>query len=102
AAVALTMLALFIAGAVFPAQAQIQTPTVLYNFQESLTDACDPAGPLAQGRDGNLYGVGDDPLGLGCGANGTGAIYKISPGGVESVFFSFPAGFKNCGYGLTL
>ena len=51
-----------------------------------------------QGRDGNMYGGG-----AACGATGGGAIYKISPAGVESVLFNFPSQWLNCGgAGLTL
>jgi hypothetical protein len=71
----------FVCVGVVPAQAQ--TPTVLPTFMQ--TDACAPRGNIVQGRDGNMYGGGGA-----CGGNGTGAIYKISPAGAQSVFFSFP------------
>jgi hypothetical protein len=76
----LTMLAAVVlfAGVALPAQAQ--TPTLLHTFMQT-TDACAPRGNIVQGRDGNLY-VG----GAACGGNGSGAIYKISPAGAESVF----------------
>ncbi|MGC1449805.1 MAG: choice-of-anchor tandem repeat GloVer-containing protein [Candidatus Sulfotelmatobacter sp.] len=96
-AMAITMLAAVVmfAGAVVPAQAQ--TPTVLYTFMQT-TNACAPRGNIVQGRDGNMYGGG-----AACGANGSGAVYKISPAGAESVFFSFPQQWINCGgAGLTL
>jgi uncharacterized repeat protein (TIGR03803 family) len=84
------------AGAAVPAQAQ--TPTVLHTFPLALTDACKPEGNIVQGRDGNMYGDGAV-----CGANGGGAVYKISPAGAESVFYSFPQQWTNCGgAGLTL
>jgi uncharacterized repeat protein (TIGR03803 family) len=97
-AMALTLLAAVItfAGAVVPAQAQ--TPTVLYRFAGFNGDACATRGNIVQGRDGNMYGTG-----AACGANGSGAVYKISPAGAESVFFSFPQQWLNCGgAGLTL
>jgi uncharacterized repeat protein (TIGR03803 family) len=95
-AMALTTLAAVImtAGVVVPAQAQ--TPTVLHTFMQTQTDACAPRGNIVQGRDGNMYGGGGA-----CAGNG--AIYKISPAGVESIFFSFPPQWTNCGgAGLTL
>ncbi len=96
-AAVLTLLAFFCAGIVVPAQAQ--TPTVLYSFLNGSTDAAFPTGNIVQGRDGFMYGVG---AASGRGANNTGAVYKISPAGVESVFFNFPAQFVSCISGLTL
>ena len=70
--------------------AQAQTPTVLYDFMNNTSDACQPEGNLVQGRDGYMYGIGvDDGFG-GCGLNRTGAVYKISTTGVESVFRQLP------------
>ncbi len=90
----LTLLFVFAEAAV-PAQAQ--TPTVLHTFMQT-TDACAPRGNIVQGRDGNMYGGGGA-----CGGNGSGAIYKISPAGAETVFFSFPQQWLYCGgAGLTL
>jgi len=83
------------AGAAVPAHAQ--TPTTLHAFPLAQTDACYAEGNIVQGRDGNMYGVGES-----CGANGTGAIYKISPAGAESVVFNFPSTWANCYSGLTL
>ena len=97
AAVTLTFLVLFLAGVVVPAQAQ--TPTVLYNFLNGASDGAFPAGNIVQGRDGFMYGVA---AGSARGANGTGVVYKISPAGVEKVFFNFPSKFVGCNSGLTL
>lgn len=77
--------------------AHAQTPTMLYNFQDVPTDACEAQGNIVQGRDGNMYGIG-----LYCGTNNTGAVYKISPSGAESVLYSFPSNFSFCFSGLTL
>jgi uncharacterized repeat protein (TIGR03803 family) len=98
AAVALSFLTLLfvLAAAAIPAQAQ--TPTVLHQFMQTSTDACAPRGNIVQGRDGDMYGGGGA-----CGGHGSGAIYRISPAGAESVFFSFPQQWTNCGgAGLTL
>jgi uncharacterized repeat protein (TIGR03803 family) len=82
-------------GAAVPAHAQ--TPTTLHSFVEGSTDACEPEDNIVQGRDGNMYGVG-----VSCGTKGTGAVYKISPAGAESVVFSFPSNWSSCFSGLTL
>jgi uncharacterized repeat protein (TIGR03803 family) len=82
-------------GAAIPAQAQ--TPTTLHGFRQVATDACEPEDNIVQGRDGNMYGVG-----VGCGTNNTGAVYKISPAGAESVVFNFPSNWSFCFSGLTL
>jgi uncharacterized repeat protein (TIGR03803 family) len=98
AAMLLTMLAVVVifAGATVPASAQ--TPTVLHSFLNGGTDACLPEGNIVQGRDGNMYGIGDS-----CGTGGGGAVYKISPTGTESVVFSFaPIAWGSCFSGLTL
>jgi uncharacterized repeat protein (TIGR03803 family) len=96
AAAALALLTLLFSFAAVPAQAQ--TPTLLHTFTQTTTDACAPRGNIVQGRDGNMYGGG-----AACGANGSGAVYKISAAGAESVFFNFPQQWTNCGgAGLTL
>jgi uncharacterized repeat protein (TIGR03803 family) len=96
-AMVLTMLAVvaMFAGAAVPAHAQ--TPTTLHGFLSVATDACQPENNIAQGRDGNMYGIG-----LGCGTNSTGAVYKISPTGAESVVFNFPSNWSFCFSGLTV
>jgi len=82
-------------GAAVPAHAQ--TPTTLHAFEQGPTDACEPEDNIVQGRDGNMYGVG-----VTCGTNGTGAVYKISPTGAESVVFNFPSNWSSCFSGLPL
>jgi uncharacterized repeat protein (TIGR03803 family) len=96
-AVALTMLAIVVMFAGAAVSAQAQTPTTLHGFQNVPTDACQPENNIIQGRDGNMYGVG-----LYCGTNNTGAVYKISPTGAESVLLSFPSNWSFCFSGLTL
>ncbi len=96
-ALALTLLVVIaIGGSALPSQAQIPVPTMLYEFQEALTDATVPWGAIAQGRDGNLYGTG-----IARGANQTGGVYKITPSGAETLLVSFPSDWLNC-EGLTL
>jgi len=95
AAFVLTLVALFVVVAT-PAQAQIPTPTVLYEFQGAPTDAPSPVGAMAQGRDGNLYGTGTAR-----GANSRGGVWMITPAGSETLLVSFPSTYNNC-QGLTL
>ncbi len=59
--------------------------SVLYSFGAA-PDGNEPLGSLLQASDGNLYGLTE----LG-GANGVGAVVKITLGGVESVLYSFGA-----------
>jgi uncharacterized repeat protein (TIGR03803 family) len=94
-AMVLIMLTAVVIFAGVPAQAQ--TPTTLHSFPEGQTDACEPEDNIVQGRDGNMYGVG-----VACGTNGTGAVYKISKSGTESVVFNFPSTWSSCFSGLTL
>ena len=79
AAVALTMLALFFAGAAYPAQAQ--TFTSLYTFLGP--NGTPPGGypnGLAQGTNGFLYGTGGD---------NNGGVFKISTTGALTALHSF-------------
>jgi uncharacterized repeat protein (TIGR03803 family) len=97
-AIAVTVIAVVVMFAAAAVPAPAQTPTVLHIFPIGSTDACKPEGNIVQGRDGNMYGGGAV-----CGGNGSGAIYKISPAGAESMFFSFPQQWLYCGgAGLTL
>jgi uncharacterized repeat protein (TIGR03803 family) len=50
------------------------------------TDGATPLGKLVQASDGNLYGTT-----VGGGASGKGVIFRISPSGVFSVVYAFPA-----------
>jgi uncharacterized repeat protein (TIGR03803 family) len=56
---------------------------VLYSFKGG-TDGDTPISPLARDHAGNLYGT--TYYG---GANGVGAVFKLTPGGVETVLHSF-------------
>lgn len=57
--------------------------TVLYVFTGG-ADGGDPAGSLIQASDGNFYGMT-----VNGGANNLGAVFKVTPGGVETVQYSF-------------
>jgi uncharacterized repeat protein (TIGR03803 family) len=58
---------------------------IIYNFPSSDTDGEDPAGPLVQGADGNLYGTTQYG-----GANfTTGEVFKLTLSGTLTVLHSF-------------
>lgn len=89
---------LFIAALATAAQAQF---SVLYNLGSKTGDPANPSfsGIVAQGRNGSLYGT--TPSG---GANGAGAVFRITPTGILTVLFSFTGGIDgaNPSSGLTL
>jgi len=60
--------------------------TTFYSFGGVANDAAGPYAGLVQASDGNFYGT--TPLG---GANGEGAIYKLTSAGVYSILYSFTA-----------
>jgi len=60
-----------LAGMLLPAQAQ--TVTTLYDFATNSSVSQEPAGVVAQGRDGNFYGITQVP--------NRGTIYKVTPSG---------------------
>ena len=61
--------------------------TNLHSFAGAPTDGNYPLAGLQQGSDGNFYGT----TFIG-GANDVGAVFKISPSGVESTLYSFATG----------
>ncbi|MGC2639614.1 MAG: choice-of-anchor tandem repeat GloVer-containing protein [Acidobacteriaceae bacterium] len=81
---------LFLAGAVQPAPSQEVGPTsatvpsfrILYQFANP-TDGGGPTGRLVRDADGNLYGAG------GGGPDNYGVVFKLSPGGQETVLYTF-------------
>jgi len=62
----------------------LPTPNVLYNFPISASDGNTPALELAQGNDGDFYGMTSAG-----GANGLGTIFKITPTGSLTTLVSF-------------
>ena len=62
------------------------TFSTLYSFcvQSGCQDGSEPAGGLVQGTDANLYGTTSSG-----GANGTGTVFRITPGGVLTTLHSF-------------
>jgi uncharacterized repeat protein (TIGR03803 family) len=62
------------------------TETDLYPFTGG-NDGGSPGGSLIQGSDGNFYGVTSTG-----GAHGDGTVFEVSPGGTETVLYSFAGG----------
>ncbi len=63
------------------------TQSVLHAFAKSGSDGETPYAGLIQGSDGNFYGT--TYFG---GANGFGTVFKVTPGGTETVLYSFAGG----------
>jgi uncharacterized repeat protein (TIGR03803 family) len=65
--------------------AQAQNFSVLYNFGIKSGDPYNPqnAGVVAQGRDGNIYTTATRG-----GTSGSGAVFKVTPGGTLTVVYS--------------
>jgi uncharacterized repeat protein (TIGR03803 family) len=57
---------------------------LLYSFAGGSGDAADPYHTLIQGSDGDFYGTT-----IAGGSSNVGTIFKITPSGIESVFYSF-------------
>jgi uncharacterized repeat protein (TIGR03803 family) len=66
--------------------------SVLYSFGAA-PDGNEPVGSLLQASDGNFYGLTE----VG-GTNGAGTVVKVTPGGVESVLYSFGASSGDAQY----
>jgi uncharacterized repeat protein (TIGR03803 family) len=90
------MVLLTLTGTTIPAQAQ--TYKVLYEFPINGPAPQWPGGPLAQGRNGDLYGSSYEG-----GTNNDGSLWKTTPSGSVSVVYSFeaPPG-PDCQSGMTL
>ncbi|HTW37477.1 MAG TPA: choice-of-anchor tandem repeat GloVer-containing protein [Steroidobacteraceae bacterium] len=63
------------------------TETVLYSFAGGSTDGANPEAGLTEGPDGNFYGT----TFLG-GASNLGTVFKLTPGGTETVLHAFAGG----------
>ena len=73
------------AGAVFKITPS-GTETILHAFADTAADGGNPQG-LTEGSDGNLYGTT-----LNGGANSTGAVFELTPGGAMTILYSFAGG----------
>ncbi len=66
--------------------------TVLHSFNETVDNGAAPVEPLTIGTDGNFYGVATDCAGGGC---SQASLFKITPAGVYTDIFNFPAPVGN-------
>ncbi|MGB8898208.1 MAG: choice-of-anchor tandem repeat GloVer-containing protein [Methylocella sp.] len=68
------------------------TETVLHSFTGGVGDGILPFAGLIADRAGNLYGTTYEGGGSGCNGPGCGVVFKLSPGGIETVLHSFAGG----------
>jgi uncharacterized repeat protein (TIGR03803 family) len=66
---------------------------VLYSFANATSNGAEPFTGVVQGSDGNFYGT--TPYG---GAYGQGTVFKVTPGGAETVLYSFAGGSGDGGF----
>lgn len=64
------------------------TETILHSFAGTPADGANPESGLIQANDGNFYGITEKG-----GAYTSGAIFKITPTGTESILYSFPGSY---------
>ena len=73
-------------GVAFKFSTATKQYSVLHKFGNSSSDGVIPAGPLTFAPNGNLYGMTNYG-----GTTGDGTIFEVTPEGVETVEYSFPA-----------
>src|ERR1700676_5156816 len=78
----MVVILLVLAGRAFNAGAQ--TETNLYTFGSFPNDGTQPFAGLVQSRDGNFYGTTYHG-----GANDDGTVFRVSPGGSETILHTF-------------
>jgi len=67
--------------------AQAQTFSVFHNFSGGAGDGANPLNGLVADKAGNIYGTGNQG-----GTSGSGAVFKITAAGQETVLYSFKGG----------
>ena len=65
------------------------TETVLYSFKGTPDDGAQPLATLIADKTGNLYGTTLAGGSTGCSGTGCGTIFKVAPGGGETVLYAF-------------
>ncbi|HTS16152.1 MAG TPA: choice-of-anchor tandem repeat GloVer-containing protein [Verrucomicrobiae bacterium] len=75
------------------------TYTSLYSFAGAPADGAKPLAGLVQGSDGNFYGTTDSGGANEAKYGGQGTVFRITPGGEETVLYSFGSSSKD-GLGL--
>jgi uncharacterized repeat protein (TIGR03803 family) len=70
--------------------------SIVYAFKGG-SDGSYPAAPLLITGSGTLYGVTSERGGAGCGGNGCGTVFKLSPDGRETVLHLFHGGSNDGG-----
>ena len=65
--------------------------TVLHSFTGTGGDGANPVAPLIRDAAGNIYGTTEygGLFGYACGPNGCGTVFKVDPGGKETVLYRF-------------
>jgi uncharacterized repeat protein (TIGR03803 family) len=68
------------------------TESILYSFGDQQFDGFlfDGAPSLTQASDGNFYGMTDSG-----GVNGRGTVFRVTPGGIETMLYSFAGGSED-------
>ena len=64
------------------------TETILHSFAGTPADGANPEGSLIQANDGNFYGMTEKG-----GAYISGAIFRMTPAGTDSILYSFPGSY---------
>ncbi|HEX3666381.1 MAG TPA: choice-of-anchor tandem repeat GloVer-containing protein [Rhizomicrobium sp.] len=73
--------------------------SVVYAFKGG-RDGSDPTAPLLMTGSGTVYGVTSEGGGTGCGGNGCGTVFKLSPDGRETVLYLFQGGSSDGAFPL--
>jgi uncharacterized repeat protein (TIGR03803 family) len=82
-------------GTVFEVQPD-GTKITFHQFQGG-TDGVTPTGPLIMDASGNIYGTTGGGGGCSLGTGGCGTVFKMTPGGQESVLYAFQGGNDGLG-----
>ncbi len=93
AAMALNVPLVVLGQSVESAESQPGTYSLLYSFQRSSSDGCNPQSGLVLDRAGNLYGTTSEG-----GEFGEGTVFELSPSGAETLLHSFAGSPSDGGF----